>query len=86
MERTLKEKIPKNYEQDAIRLEGFIKSYVPPGWKEPIGSAMTGFMFLAEDIERMETDYNEGILKERMDAKYNNPNVAKAIMNYFDKR
>lgn len=38
-----------NYE-----LEEFIKSYVPLGWKEPIGTVITFFPFSSELIEELE--------------------------------
>ena len=84
-EHTPREEIAKDYELDAIRLERFIKNYVPLGWKEPIGTVMTGFMFSAEDIKRMETDYREGVLRERIDERYKNPNVTQAILEFFEK-
>ena len=81
-----KEKIAKGYELEAIRLERFIKTYVPLGWKESIGTVMTGFMFLVEDIKKMETDYQGGVLKERMDERFKNPNITQAVLKFFEKR
>ena len=86
MENTPREKLAENYELEAIRLERFIKNYIPLGWKESIGTVMSGFMFLAEDVKSMEADYKEGVLKEKMDEKYKNPNVTSAILDFFEKR
>ena len=83
---TPKEKLAEGYELDTIRLERFIKNYVPTGWKEPIGKVMTGFIFFVEDIKKMETDYKDGVLKEKMDERYKNPNVTQAILEFFEKR
>lgn len=47
---------------------------------------MTGFLFLAEDVKRMEADYKEGILKERIDERYKNPNITQAILEFFKRR
>ena len=44
------------------------------------------FIFFVEDIKKMETDYKDGVLKEKMDERYKNPNVTQAILEFFEKR
>jgi len=77
--------LAEEYEKTAIRLEDFISSYTPAGWEEPIGKVMHRFHFLAQDIAEMTEDYKRGLLKDKLDKKYKNPNVVSAIMDFFAK-
>ena len=85
MDKMHKEEIATGYELKAIKLENFIKNYIPSGWKEPIGKVMSGFSFFEEDIIEMEEDFKrgEGVLKDKINEKYKNPNVVQAILDFF---
>ena len=78
--------MPENidYENFAVRLEGYIFNYIPSGWREPIGSVITKIRFSSDDIHLMSGQFKEGVLKKEMDEKYKKPVVTEAIMNFFE--
>ena len=51
-------------ERRAIELTGFMKSYIPSGWKEPIGKVCYSHLFMWYEIEAIEAFYRERHLSE----------------------
>jgi hypothetical protein len=73
-----KKKNDKYYEEEGIKLENFIKNFIPPLWKEKISSAVFVPLVLVEDIKKI---YSGEIPKE-----FDTPYFRAAIKAWIEKR
>ena len=85
MEKLPEEQKVKNYDLIAVQLDRFVRDYTPAGWEVPIRNVMSPPFILAQDIKEMEVDYKNGVLKDKLDKKYKNPNISEAFLAFFER-